>query len=147
MSVRSKVTLLCVLCILYLFVFTLPSLHSSQTIKESVEPSWRWQYDDHIEASRPAPPYRSPQPPSDNLLENNIITTSRTTTTTTTTTTNTNSMKNDVNDNNEMERSVLDPNEKFITFFTHSGFQNQLIQGTIHSHILLPFFLLFLYII
>ncbi|KAG2220539.1 hypothetical protein INT45_004145, partial [Circinella minor] len=108
----------------------------------SVEPSWRWEYNDHIEASRPTPPYHSPQPPSDNLFKNNIITTSTTTTTTTNTNTNTNinSFNNDIiNNDNDIERSVLDPNEKFITFFTHSGFQNQLIQ--VENGILLAWYL------
>ncbi|KAI9264292.1 hypothetical protein BDA99DRAFT_537007 [Phascolomyces articulosus] len=135
MSLRSKVTLLCVLCILYLFVFTLPSLHSSQTIKETIEPSWRWQYDsDHASASRPVqPPYRSP-PPSDNSIESSIITTTITTSTTTK-----NSLHNDNTNNDDFERSNLDPNEKFITFFTHSGFQNQLIQ--VENGILLAWYL------
>jgi hypothetical protein len=29
-----------------------------------------------------------------------------------------------------IKTTQFDPNEKFLTFFTHSGIQNQLIQGT-----------------
>ncbi|KAI9498375.1 hypothetical protein BDB00DRAFT_950194 [Zychaea mexicana] len=152
MSLRSKVTLLCVLCILYLFVFTLPSLHSSQTIKESVEPSWRWQFDDDtydaFSASRPAPPYRSPPPPSDisNPIESSIVTSI--TSNSYYTDNNDNNNNNNYNEQQDPERSfttttppttTLDPNEKFITFFTHSGFQNQLIQ--VENGILLAWYL------
>ncbi|KAI8149911.1 hypothetical protein BJV82DRAFT_707694 [Fennellomyces sp. T-0311] len=117
MSLRSKVTLLCILCILYLTLVALPSLNSSQSVQDEVEPSWRWQYDAKRSSATP-PPYRSP-PPTDNAVETSVYTTTL--------------------DSYESSRSTIDPNEKFITFFTHSGFQNQLIQ--VENGILLAWYL------
>lgn len=138
MIFRSKVTLLAVLSIIYLFFFVIPRLSSDIDDPDLVEPSWRWQY------TRPAtlPSYRAaPPPPTDAIVESSIYTLS-------------NQPDNDDNNNvvddeqqqqqqptptppieqeqQQDDAHSYDPNEKFITFFTHSGFQNQLIQGNYH---------------
>lgn len=123
MIFRSKVTLLAVLSIIYLFFFVIPRLSSDIEDPDLVEPSWRWQY------TRPAtlPSYRAaPPPPTDAIVESSIYT----------------SLLNQPDNEPSPTPAIIeqqqeddasssyDPDEKFITFFTHSGFQNQLIQGT-----------------
>lgn len=128
MIFRSKVTLLAVLSIIYLFFFVIPRLSSDIDDPDLVEPSWRWQY------TRPAtlPSYRAaPPPPTDAIVESSIYTLLNP------------PPNGDNHDNDEQQQPTptppieqqqldapsYDPDEKFITFFTHSGFQNQLIQG------------------
>ncbi|CDH60249.1 hypothetical protein RO3G_13655 [Lichtheimia corymbifera JMRC:FSU:9682] len=142
MIFRSKVTLLAVLSIIYLFFFVIPRLSSDIDDPDLVEPSWRWQY------TRPAtlPSYRAaPPPPTDAIVESSIYTLLNP------------PPNGDNHDNDEQQQPTptppieqeqqqqqqdapsYDPDEKFITFFTHSGFQNQLIQ--VENGILLAWYL------
>lgn len=94
MTFRGKVTLLGILCILYVFLYILPQLHASSSREDTA--SWRWQHDVYLPT-----PYRSPPSEKEDTTTSSIT----------------------------LQKEQVSPDEKFITFFTHSGFQNQLIQG------------------
>lgn len=126
MTFRSKVTLLCALCILYIFTFTLPQLRSAQSEFFSeendnivdFETSWRW----HRDTSLTPPPYSSPTvlPEEPSNLELDYVYPD---------------LETPPPSSPSNPPTIVpapprhDPDEKYITFFTHSGFQNQLIQG------------------
>ncbi|KAI8370603.1 uncharacterized protein BYT42DRAFT_582996 [Radiomyces spectabilis] len=112
MTFRHKVLLLCTLCIFYLFFLTLSQLQANKSDLFSEE-------NDNLVNFEP--------PQSWQLDPESEITPDPLTTPST------------LLPSASPALPIIDPDEKYITFFTHSGFQNQLIQ--VENGILLAWYL------